>query len=1231
MSLLGEQLRPALGQVADLGTLYDSTIHSFLPANLGKDISQAISSTATSNRHINLVATDTLPAKFLGLRVDNELAASFLAGTVPVSGPGSYLKVPRPSKSFVEGAIILELEMNQATLRLDKVQGLSNLSKDAVQIRKATHIVTGIRLGTIIVLAARLAVQPRTSNPQDELVRELKQLKTYIKQATYLSVNSQWGAYNRHDSHVQTFLGAKKNNKYAVFSDLQDWQDIRNITAEDVTRFMNQVPELISRQSIVPIGYTLHQSTMQFIHLFEEWRTCQREIQNYLDATKSSGHCYSCACDMNDDEKNNIHDRLNKFIEKVQIMKINYARALKNVRRSTSSPQDLAKLLRECYSTETSPREISALLEKAWLDLEFRSKITSSGGQVLNYATSRKLISTHSNLYILYFTEEMKRADKTLWETNYKILKTLLERNPGDYIVAAARCQAHELNFTSPRVTFYRHGRISTADMFAKMDLADQNYAHCNLDKIDTTRQVHPKDRRLVRIPCPGISCDNEALCDWICYVCRGPLEYFDQFFYCECGRALAREYRWQCCHKDHGREFAEYDRSKLDEYVNSLHSYQELNILLLGKTGVGKSTFINAFYNYMLHDTLDEAMARDKLDYIVPSSFSTQFIDESTPQGSFVQLDVKFGESDSERDGTTGDSATQKSTVYRIRIGNQLVRLIDTPGVGDVRGIDADAQNLSNILRTLNRLPKLDGIIILLKPNAARLTLMFRFCVKELLSSLHRNAAQNIVWGFTNTRQSNYMPGDAYRPLQRLLEKHKSLGLELTPKTVFCFDSESFRCLAVKQQLGKEMPHMEDFHRSWERSVTETRRLLQHFANIEPHDVKSTISMNRAREIIAQLTKPMAMLTDTIQRTIVLNQDKIQELESAKCKGEDLKKTLHFERIDIELLQLNDPQTVCAHPKCVELKNVAGVMRPLYTSICHQKCHVKHVTDDTVGHHNISLCSAFARSGNTNPVDHCRSCDHHWQQHLHIRYSQIEKVVQDIDPEVKKKIETNASEIQLKATSLKSLKKQIKNAEKELEVIRDASIRFGLFLKKNSITPYNDAMIAYIDEMIKEETQLVQEASASGTLAEKNVERLDMLKKSRRFYLERINILEVSMSQDDDDGQILDEQGVEDLVNKLYTLKNWGKQLEGMRAMLDWSQSNDFREQEYRPTVSKKWQVLNFMSPAIGAASTPKNGALRRTEKRPAPQPSDITQYEGPITREKRRRLDFIKLPFMS
>jgi len=64
----------------------------------------------------------------------------------------------------------------------------------------------------------------------------------------------------------------------------------------------------------------------------------------------------------------------------------------------------------------------------------------------------------------------------------------------------------------------------------------------------------------------------------------------------------------------------------------------------------------------------------------------------------------------------------------------------------------------MENILHTINNYEHLHGILILLKPNSSRLTVMFRFVIQELLTHLHRDAAKNIVFGFTNTRGTRYV-----------------------------------------------------------------------------------------------------------------------------------------------------------------------------------------------------------------------------------------------------------------------------------------------------------------------------------------------------------------------------------------------------------------------------------------------------------------------------------------
>jgi hypothetical protein len=76
-----------------------------------------------------------------------------------------------------------------------------------------------------------------------------------------------------------------------------------------------------------------------------------------------------------------------------------------------------------------------------------------------------------------------------------------------------------------------------------------------------------------------------------------------------------------------------------------------------------------------------------------------------------------------------------------------------------------------------------------------------FKFCIKELLTHLHRSAVNNIAFGFTNTRISNYTPGDTFGPLETLLAEHPDVNLSLTMQTSYCFDSESFRYLAAHKQ----------------------------------------------------------------------------------------------------------------------------------------------------------------------------------------------------------------------------------------------------------------------------------------------------------------------------------------------------------------------------------------------------------------------------------------------
>ncbi|XP_054152846.1 uncharacterized protein LOC128951621, partial [Oppia nitens] len=298
--------------------------------------------------------------------------------------------------------------------------------------------------------------------------------------------------------------------------------------------------------------------------------------------------------------------------------------------------------------------------------------------------------------------------------------------------------------------------------------------------------------------------------------------------------------------------------------------------ILLLGETGVGKSTFINSFANYLTYDTLEQAVNGDPV-CLIP----TQFVmtDEN-----YVEQLCNYGQVDeNESCNLDGQSVTQDCQTYCFAYDCHTIRLIDTPGVGDTRGLDQDKVNFDRILRFIAQYDVLHLICILMRPNMTRLTTGFEYCLRQLLCHLQKDASKNMVFLFTNSRTTNYRPGHTLVLLRQMMAKIReqppNVDITLNKHTMYCLDNDSFQCL-IGQRNGLVFNEMEKhtYAMSWDNSVHECNRLINYVSNgstgiapLVPHKIQDTLSINDTRRMILALTEPAFIITNTIEKNMVV------------------------------------------------------------------------------------------------------------------------------------------------------------------------------------------------------------------------------------------------------------------------------------------------------------------------------------------------------------------------
>ncbi|XP_073700567.1 uncharacterized protein [Garra rufa] len=344
--------------------------------------------------------------------------------------------------------------------------------------------------------------------------------------------------------------------------------------------------------------------------------------------------------------------------------------------------------------------------------------------------------------------------------------------------------------------------------------------------------------------------------------------------------------------------------------------------ILMIGETGSGKSTLINAMINYIMGVRWEHK----------------------------IWLEVR---EISEHQAT---SQTKVVIVYEVYALNSpfTLTVIDTPGFGDTEGFNKDkniAEALQQLFRSEDGIHQIHAVCIVLNATDTRLHERKRYILDEILSLFGKDIEKNILLLFTHQEKKN-LPQKIHNFIKDTFHKY----IKRDEYICFKFDNCQSECYKDEDR--------EDYKASWDRGIENFEQLFKYLDGINPKSLDMTEGVLRARK---QLDASVSNLRDRIE----LAELKKQELEQTKAaldKFENYReKQNNFQYIVDEPYKDEVPinaswwhwskeatrctvcEENCHYPGCWWVKDLSwcSVMAKGECTVCSQGCHyTKHVKD---------------------------------------------------------------------------------------------------------------------------------------------------------------------------------------------------------------------------------------------------------------------------------------------
>ena len=538
--------------------------------------------------------------------------------------------------------------------------------------------------------------------------------------------------------------------------------------------------------------------------------------------------------------------------------------------------------------------------------------------------------------------------------------------------------------------------------------------------------------------------------------------------------------------------------------------------MLLIGETGVGKSIWINAFANYCMFDSLQEAVQAGGL---FPITCTFEITDPQTREPITISS-VADGTSATSQTAEVGESVTRVPGVYRFEYENTQITVIDTPGLMDTRdtpGHAIDKEHVSNILRVLSAYNEIHAICILVKASETRLSSALKYTLTELLRHLDKGVCNNVIFIFTNAASTNFQPDKTQAILQKFLNDNKLL-IPLPPRkqTIYCFENDTMNYLA---QRTNRIPVTEDYEMfatwNWKNSAKSTKDIFDYVRSLKPHALTAINTIHNAEHTIGVLSELVLQTLMCIAKDEDELEQKKKDAEIVKTQltenprkfaSEDLKKLLFVTETKVETEPLDYTNVVCESSKCGKVVNG----KTIYPKICCERCKSRF----------MYFC------GSINWRSECKECG--CEKRKHKWRSTVTKIVKKTIYKPDQKV---IAQIVESSGALTAINETISKCEHRLEMCKSESKQMLRTCAQLNTFVHQNAMMAPDDELSMSLQDKIETHEKAGSTAKE----IEVLKQIQCQYT-------MLLFQEKNNSYRADDVGK--LIQQLYTLPMKGNDL---------------------------------------------------------------------------------------